>query len=86
VFNYAVHQEDIGREEVLFHAFFISALHGGEASTSRLSLFFAREEALCTTKWGNCSAQQRVGRFGNRNILLSLERIEPLSSVVHPEA
>jgi len=86
VFNYAVHNEDIGREEVQFHAFLMSALHGGETSTSRLSLFIPGEVALSTTKWGNRWAQQRVGRFGKGKSLLSLEPIEPLSSVVRPEA
>jgi hypothetical protein len=56
------------------------------ASTSCLNLFIPEEEALCSTKWGNQWAQQWVGRFGKGNNLLSLERIEPLSSVFRPEA
>ena len=86
MFNYDVRHEGIGRKEVQFHTFLMSPLRGGEASTSRLSLFIPGEEALCTTKWGNRWAQQRVGPFGKENSLLSLERIEPLSSVVRPEA
>jgi hypothetical protein len=74
------------REEVQVHAFLMSALHGGEASTLRLSRFIPREETLCTTKWRNSWAQQRVGRFGKGNILLYLERIEPLPTVARLEA
>jgi hypothetical protein len=49
VFTYARRHEEIGREEVQFRAFSMSALHGGEASTLLLSLFITGEEALFTT-------------------------------------